>query len=190
MAEKQAADVNGVLREVSLLASRAVPALKSVDPQKILFVFNPALKSARARILPLRFDSTGLSQTRDLSRRRPSVKFGGVSILYVIEYSRAFLRSDPESKLDTVLHELLHVSPFFNGTLSRSMRHSKADDYEFQTVARAARATYISAHGEPQKILDLSGECILLKWREPFSLSDPRPRTTADLARVTVKTGC
>ena len=179
-------DLNLALRGVSKAVAAAVPSLAHVRPARLLFVYNSTLK-ARARVLPLAFDDTGTRLSRDGLRRRPLVRYRGRVMHYVIEFGRMFLRSSPTRRLQTLVHELIHVSPFFNGTLARAMRHSRADGGEYKAQVRAAVAAVDAAvKGGSAALLDCGESVICLKWRRPFSLTAGGTYDDEDLKRVRV----
>ncbi|MBI5525120.1 MAG: hypothetical protein HY897_02220 [Deltaproteobacteria bacterium] len=104
---------------------------------------------------------------------------------YVIEYGPSFLAASPGRRLRTLVHEMLHISPFFNGTLSRSMRHAVRGRGQFEMLVRAAVDRCAAAGGEAAfRYLDLGPKFVVMEWRRPFSLADGGVRTEKDLRRV------
>ena len=178
-------DVARALRAAAAAAARSVASLGHVHASRILFVYNPALK-VRARVFPLAFDATGTRLSRDGRTRRPLVKVRGKTMRYVVEYGPAFLRAPPPRRLRTLIHELLHLSPFFNGTLSRAMRHSSADLSLFRArVDAAARA--IEAGEGRGRLLDFGAQPECLRWMRPFALNGGGTYTERDLVPVAVR---
>jgi hypothetical protein len=183
-------DINKALRTASRILSCEIEELRNITPSRVLFVYRPDLKSVRARILPLFFDSTALPISRDGKRHRPAVVYDGRRIFYVIEYGRGFLRASPASRLRTLVHELLHSSPFFNGTLSRRFRHSNMDDGDFgNRISGILSRLDARAINLLEASLDFGRECQVLKWREPFSLMSRGAFGEKDLARVMIRRG-
>lgn len=179
-------DVARALGGAVSAAARSVESLAHVRASRILFVYNPLL-SIRARVFPLAFDATGTRLSRDGLRRRPLVKVRGRTMRYVIEYGTAFLRAAPRRRLHTLVHELMHLSPFFNGTLSRAMRHSRADTAAFRARVRDAVQT-IEAAGEGRGALpEFGAQPACLRWVRPFVLNQGGTYTERDLVPVTVR---
>jgi hypothetical protein len=184
-------DINLALRRASRRLAGSIPGLAHVAPKRLLFVFNPALRTARARILPLCFDSTALPVSRDGKRRRPIVRYRGVRVLYVVEYGRSFMRATPVSRLETLVHELLHTSPFFNGTLSRKYRHSRTSPPEFRrAVEEMLGRMDRRAVGAVLEGLDFGDVRMVLKWRTGFSLSSGGAFSEKDLSAATMLSRC
>jgi hypothetical protein len=184
--EPAAPDANRLLRAASAILAASVPALSHINPARILFVFNPYM-TPRARVFPLAFDATGTRVSRDGMRRRPLVRFRGRRMKYVIEYGSAFLAASPERRLRTLVHEILHISPFFNGTLSRSMRHAVSGRRQYEMLVRAAVDCVAAAGGEAGLWgTDRERGLVVLEWRRPFLLAGGGVWTEKDLRRVKI----
>ena len=180
-------DAGRALRDAAAAAAREVPALSHVVPGRILFVYNPAL-AVRARVFPLAFDATGTRLSRDGRRRRPLVRVRGRIMRYVVEYGPRFLRASPRRRLETLVHELMHLSPFFNGTLSRAMRHGRADAAAYRERVRAAAdAMEARGGGEGAPLLDLGVQPVCLRWMRPFALGAGGAYSEGDLVPVAVR---
>jgi hypothetical protein len=101
------------------------PSLYHVDMSRLQFAVTPARNNCRhglqARVTPLRLRD-GL-----LSRRRRGVTFqiqryfvDGREILYLVTFCLPrFLDLTFDEKFVTILHELFHIGPSFNGDLRR-----------------------------------------------------------------------
>ena len=164
--------------------------LRGIDPARVLFVYNNALTRVRARVHPLCFDSTGLSMSSDGKRRRPVVRVRGRKMLYVVEYSPAFLRATPSARLRTLIHELMHISPFFNGTLSRARRHSRVPQAEFKDMVDGVLSAMPGASREAaEKTLGFRDNVVVISWVRPFSLDAAGLYTDRDLLRFRLFTG-
>ena len=93
-------------RRVVADLARKLPELAHVRPARILFVAGEARRGSRATVKPL----GGKSHPKVLLQRRRA--------LYCITLRPKFFRSStPEERVATLLHELLHISPRFDGTL-------------------------------------------------------------------------
>jgi hypothetical protein len=96
-----------------------------IKASRVLVVAGEARRASRATVKPLAF--SGGARKDKLGHRKPLVKVRGKRILYCVTLRPLFFReSTPEGRIGTVLHELYHVSPKFDGTLDRSRRHSQS----------------------------------------------------------------
>jgi hypothetical protein len=108
---------------------RKVPELHHIDTSRVLFAISRSrtegVHGTFARIAPLRFSEGRCELTR---RRRgmletfrmPSLRHDGRDILYVIYFMiPRFLRLSAEQRLNTLAHELFHISERFDGDLRR-----------------------------------------------------------------------
>jgi hypothetical protein len=116
-------DLNRAIQELLTDVSRRMREFSHVQPARVLVVAGEARRASRGSVKPLAFagakshDATGL--------RKPVVKVNGRRMLYCITLRPLFFRaSTPEARVETLLHELFHVSPGFDGTLDPSRRHA------------------------------------------------------------------
>jgi len=180
-------DINKILRKCVSLLSGEIGEFRNAGFSRILFIYNPDLAASRARILPMKFNDTCLGVSMDRKRTRPSVRINGKQILYIIEYGDAFLKASREKKLQTLIHELLHCSPFFNGTLSRNHRHENYGKIKYsKTVKRIACAISESVKFRLLDLLSLHGDVEIQTWKSPFSLLKFSRRSENDLRNVTI----
>jgi hypothetical protein len=110
---------------VHLLAKR-VPALAHLRPGQLLHGVSQARTRSKygiyAQCHGLRFKHGRREhKTRDgFAWQWPIIKVRGQEILYYITYFLPrFLDQPPRERLNTLLHELYHISPKFNGDLRR-----------------------------------------------------------------------
>jgi len=116
-------DLNRAVQDLLGDVSRRMPEFAHVQPSRILVVAGEARRASRGSVKPLAFaggrsrDATGL--------RKPVVKLHGRRMLYCITLRPLFFRaSTPEARVETLLHELFHVSLAFDGTLDPARRHA------------------------------------------------------------------
>jgi len=113
-------------------------AFAHVDPSKIVVISGEARRASRGTVKPLSFRAG--RRVDSLGRRKPLVKLGGRQMLYSITLRPLFFRrSTPRQRVATVLHELFHISPRFDGTLHQGRRHDEAKEgfeAEFTPVER------------------------------------------------------
>src|SRR5574337_1364269 len=126
-------------------AARRLPELAHVRAGRILVVAGEARRASRASIRPARSSSGDRARIR----RAPLVRVKGRKILYVVTLRPLwFLASTPEQRIETVLHELYHVSGRFDGTLHRGRRHGRMPRDRYHRRIRALRRRYLATAPE------------------------------------------
>lgn len=165
-------------RSVRLLlrdVAKRVPELSHVKADAVLVVAGEARRASRATVRPLCFQETGTDRSLDERRRKPRVYFRGTRILYVVTLRPLFFqRSTPEQRIETLLHELFHVSPFFDGTLDPRRRHRFLPAESFDKSFRPIVKRYLASC--PQSVLDrmaVDGEVMVRQWLEKPALWFP-----------------
>ena len=156
-------------RRVASDMAKKVPELAHIQPARILFVSGEARRGSRATIKPL-------------ATAKVSVK--GKRALYCITLRPKFFRaSTPEQRVETLLHELLHISAAFDGRLHQGRRHAALPGAKFRSLLRPLVRRYLAA-AEPHLIAGLGhhGEVIARQWLErPTGRSNRRPYTEKHL---------
>lgn len=100
------------------------PEFAHLVPAKVLVVAGEARRGSRGSVKPLAF-ARGKSRDRS-GARKPVVRVDGRRMLYCVTLRPLFFRdSRPEQRLETLLHELYHLSPAFDGTLDPVRRHAR-----------------------------------------------------------------
>ncbi|HEY9205578.1 MAG TPA: hypothetical protein VIO58_06615 [Candidatus Methanoperedens sp.] len=140
------------------------PAFGHIDLKKIVVAVSPSNGSRNgvvAKLRPLRFE--GGSKTRmirGIKYLAPEVSIEGNNILYVVYFHlpRFLNHGDRMNKLGTVLHELYHISPLFNGDVRRFLGKNYA-------------------HGNSRKSYDR----LMTKYTEEYLKSTDRPELSAFL---------
>lgn len=122
-------DFTACLGRLSADLCRRVEELSHIDPDKVLFCLSRSraegLHGTYARIVPLRFADGATSLTRRRGRYRETFRLPPLvhekrEILYLIQVMvPRFLRLCFDQKLQTVVHELYHISESFNGDIRR-----------------------------------------------------------------------
>src|SRR5437899_12771091 len=111
-----------------------LPEFSHVKASRILFVAGEARRGSRATIRPL-------------AGSRISLK--GKRALYCVTLRPKFFRaSTPEQRVETLLHELLHISASFDGKLPAGRRHSALSKAKFDALLRPLVRRYL-AEAEP-----------------------------------------
>jgi hypothetical protein len=147
-------------------AARTVPEFAHIKPSRILVVAGEARRASRGTIKPLAF-AGGKSSDRTTGRRKPIVRVNGKRMLYSITLRPLFFRdSTPEQRVETVLHELFHISAAFDGTLERGRRHERMGR-EFAKSLRPIVKRYLKRC--PPSVLEAlgyRGEVLIQQWLE------------------------
>jgi len=101
-----------------------VPEFAHLNPGRVLVVAGEARRGSRGSVKPLAFERR---RSRDRSGlRKPLVRVNGRRMLYCVTLRPLFFRdARPEQRVETLLHELYHVSPAFDGTLDPARRHQR-----------------------------------------------------------------
>ena len=100
------------------------PEFAHLVAARVLVVAGEARRGSRGSVKPLAF---ARAKSRDHSGvRKPVVRVDGRRMLYCVTLRPLFFRdSRPEQRIETLLHELYHVSPAFDGTLDPARRHAR-----------------------------------------------------------------
>ncbi len=100
-------------------------SFRHIVPEKVLIAISPSNGSRSgvvAKLRPMRFE--GGAQTKTIRGKEylaPNVNINGQNIFYVVYFHlpRFLNHGTFDTKLATVLHELYHISPLFNGDVRR-----------------------------------------------------------------------
>jgi predicted metallopeptidase len=154
--------LNALIRD----AARNMPEFAHIKPSRILVVAGEARRASRGTIKPLAF-AGGKSTDRATGRRKPIVRVNGKRMLYSITLRPLFFRdSSPQQRVETVLHELFHISAAFDGTLERGRRHERMG----QNFAKSLRPIVKKYLGRcPPAVLEAlsyRGEILIEQWLE------------------------
>ena len=154
--------ITSLIRDIA----RSMPEFSHIRASRILVVAGEARRASRGTVKPLAFPG-GKATDRATGRRKPIVRVGGKRMLYSITLRPLFFRdSTPQDRVETILHELFHISPAFDGTLDRQRRHARMGR-DFERVLRPLVRRYMKQC--PKEILDAlsyNGEVMILQWLE------------------------
>ena len=140
-------------------AARCLPELRHIKASRILVVAGEARRASRATIRPL---------GGKRKRSRPRVTVNGRPMSYVITLRPMFFRrSTPHARVETLLHELFHISGRFDGTLHRGRRHSLLPGKRFTALLGPLLERYLT-EGNPAILaaFDYHGEVLMRQWLE------------------------
>jgi hypothetical protein len=156
--------VRALIRDV---AAR-LPEFSHVKASRIMVVSGEARRASRGSIKPLALQR-GL---RGTGKQKPAVRIKGRRMLYCITLRPLFFRSStPQARIGTILHELYHISPRFDGTLDETRRHANLGN-EFPTKLRPLVRRYLR-HCPPElwQAFAYDGEVLVHQWLERPSAS-------------------
>ncbi|MCA2981030.1 MAG: hypothetical protein INH41_19340 [Myxococcaceae bacterium] len=138
---------------------------RHLDPDAILVVAGEARRGSRGTVKPLCFSK---GRRRDATgRRKPLVTFHGHRVLYAITLRPLFFRqSTPRQRVATILHELFHISPAFDGTLDPRRRHVAAKDGFEAAFAPLERRCWRKVPPALVEGFAYDGEVRVLQWLE------------------------
>ncbi len=175
-------------RLVADIASR-VPALGHVRAEKIAFTVTQARSRSRygtfAFIMPLRFESGARCVARGAKvYELPAVICDGEEMSYLVYLlAPRFFNMEAERKLRTIVHELYHIDPGFNGDLRRfpgrawAHGHSKQEyDATVESLMRHYIGTSARNWPEPARFLKLSASDLDKRYGGIRYPRIPRPR--------------
>lgn len=156
-----------IVRQLVRDIARHVPELRHVRSENILVVAGEARRASRATIRPMRFPN-GRRLLPAEKRRKPRVTFRGKEILYVMILRPLFFQnSTAEKRIETVIHELFHVSNAFDGTLDPLRRHSALKRPAFEHALRPLVKRYLAlCPAETLARFAHNGEVRVRQWLE------------------------
>ena len=164
-----------------------LPELKHVDMDRVVVSIRrarkPVLHGLQASLTPLRF-SGGRRAVRRGNRWwaiQPVRTLHGREALYVLSfYLPRFLEQPFEEKLTTVIHELWHISPRFDGDLRRfpgrcHLHTARQRDYD--AWSRSLARAYMACDPHPRlwhflrysfaELLEIYGEIVGVRVPQP-----------------------
>lgn len=140
------------IEKLTRIIARNVEEFTHLDPDRMVFGISAARSRSQygvfARTYPLRFEG-GAKTTRHRGHlyEWPEWRVRGHSILYYIDFMiPRYLDLPPEQKVRTLVHELFHISPFFNGDLrvlgkGRHKYHGRSRKWYEQIITPMVNAT-------------------------------------------------
>jgi predicted metallopeptidase len=143
-------------------AASKLEELSHIRAGRILVVSGEARRMSRATIRPLG------GKRRAAAGARPRIEYRGKRMLYVITLRPIFFRgSTLETRVETLLHELFHISGRFDGTLHKKRRHAMLPGKRFAAVLGPLVRRYLAA-ADPAVLAPFGhdGEVLMLQWLE------------------------
>jgi hypothetical protein len=121
-------DFTAAMRRLCVDISGRVPEFQHVQMERIAVTFAQARRQVsyglQAKLTPLRFEGGALTTSR--RGRTYTIRWyaGEAEMLYILTfYLPRFLEQSFREKLITVMHELYHISPNFDGDIRRLAGH-------------------------------------------------------------------
>jgi predicted metallopeptidase len=159
-------NLNQALNALIRHAVRTIPEFAHIKPSRILVVAGEARRASRGTVKPLAF-AGGKSTDRATGRKKPIVRVQGRRMLYSITLRPLFFRdSTPQERVETILHELFHVSPAFDGTLDRSRRHERMGADFARSLRPIVRRYLKHCPASVLEAFNFHGEVLMLQWLE------------------------
>ena len=156
-------------RSITLLIrdiARRMPEFSHIRASRILVVAGEARRASRGTVKPLTFTG-GKTLDRETGRRKPLVRIKGRKMLYSITLRPLFFRdSTPRERIETLIHELFHISRAFDGTLDRQRRHAKMGKRFGQKLRPLVRRYLGECPPELLRAFSHHGEVRVLQWLE------------------------
>jgi hypothetical protein len=146
---------------------------RHIRSSRILVVAGEARRASRGTVKPLAFQ--GAKSGDVLGRRKPIVRFRGKRMLYCITLRPLFFRaSTPQKRIATLMHELYHIAPAFDGTLDPGRRHARAGKSFSQKLRPLVQRYLKQCPPEVRAAFAYDGEVLVHQWLErPVSWYEP-----------------
>lgn len=130
------------------------PVFSHINPSNLLVAISPSngkKSGVVAKLRPMRFEKGSKTKTvRGLEFSAPEIIIKGNFILYIVYFHlpRYQNHDDHKSKLSTVIHELYHISPEFDGDIRRfsgkNFAHSNSKK-EYDALIHSFMEEYIKS---------------------------------------------
>lgn len=182
-------ELEGLIADISA----RMEEFRHIDTQKVLLCVSTTrsggVHGTYAKIHPLRFENGSRTAVIRRGRRArtcemPRITWKEQEMLYVIYFLvPRFLNLPLREKLITILHELYHISPSFNGDLrrfpGRNYAHGSSRKAYNACIEKLVDA-YLRMPGSDQKIAFLDGDLESLRTRHRMVVGRkmPMPRIT------------
>lgn len=165
------------------------PFFKHIKIENILIAISPSngnRDGVVAKLRPLLFEGGSRKKVvRGVEYESPELRINGINILYIIYFHlpRFLNYGDQKTKLSTVIHELHHISPLFNGDVRRypgkNYAHGNSRRYFDDLIAvYAEEYTRSTTHPELSVFLKYKYNELRRKYAAIYGdmIRVPRPR--------------
>ncbi|WP_338869969.1 hypothetical protein [Myxococcus stipitatus] len=156
---------NKTLRALIRDIATKLPEFAHVKAGRILVVAGEARRASRGTVKPLCFRGGKCRDRR--GRRKPIIRIRNRRMLYCITLRPLFFRgSSAKARLETVVHELFHMSRRFDGTLHSGRRHAVLGKDFARKLRPLVRRYFKLCPPELLAPLAYTGEVRVLQWLE------------------------
>lgn len=164
-----------------------IPELHHIDLSRVLFSIVKARNGRghglQARITPLRFQNGAMvTRLRGTLYQTQRFTVGGREVLYIVTFVLPrFMNREFEDRLVTIVHELYHISPAFDGDLRRHdgryCAHTRSKKGYDELMTKIVRA-YLASGADMAKsaFLNLSFAQLCQRHGTVVGLHLPRPK--------------
>ena len=146
-----------------------LPEFAHINPRRILFCLSRARQNSLggtfAKIIPMRFqDASPLKTYAGKQYALPQIPTAEGDILYLIYvYIPRFFTQPFERRLLTLIHELYHIAPAFDGTIRRvGARAHGASREQFNSNLQPMVERYLASHPPEELFTLLRGDLTTL----------------------------
>jgi hypothetical protein len=158
-------NLNRAIRALLRHVAKTLPELSYIKPSKILVVAGEARRASRGTVKPLAFK--GGRRVGSDGRRKPMVKVRNKRMLYCVTLRPLFFRrSTARQRIETLLHELYHISPQFDGTLDPRRRHARGGETFTEGFAPLLKQYLKTCPAEIWAPFAYDGEVRIQMWLE------------------------
>jgi hypothetical protein len=158
-------NLNKAVRALIRDIAAKMPEFSHVKASRILVVAGEARRASRGTVKPLCF--RGGRCIDPSGRRKPVIRIERRRMLYCITLRPRFFRdSTPQGRVQTVMHELFHMSRRFDGTLHAGRRHAVLGEDFYRQLKPLVRRYLAQCPAELLEALAQSGEVRVLQWLE------------------------
>lgn len=187
MAERQAFDFSAAMTRLCVDLCARLPEFQHIRMHEIAVTFAQArLKVAhglQAKLTPLRFEQGALVTRRyGKSWTVPRLYRGEQELLYILTfYLPRFLEHSFREKMITVVHELFHISPEFNGDIRRlegryHVHSHSQTEYDAEMAVFAERYLKLGPPRELYEFLQLDFRTLQARYGGVVGLKVPIPK--------------
>ena len=158
-------NLNKVVRALIRDIAAKMPEFAHVRAMRVLVVAGEARRASRGTVKPLCF--RGGKCIDPSGRRKPVIRIEGRRMLYCVTLRPRFFRdSTPQGRVQTVMHELFHMSRRFDGTLHAGRRHAALGVDFYRQLKPLVRRYLKLCPVELLEALAQQGEVRVLQWLE------------------------
>jgi predicted metallopeptidase len=162
-------NITRAVRTVINDAAARLPEFAHLKASRILVVAGEARRASWATIRPL--------GPIDRPSGKPVVRVKGRQMLYVVTLRPRFFRvADPAKRVETILHEVFHISKRFDGTLHSGRRHARLKAQFERRLVPLVERYLAQMPPELLEVFSTNGLVLVRQWLEKPGPSVKRGR--------------